>query len=829
MAKISGIYVEIRGDASQLKKELKEAREAVTNQAQGMSNALNNALSPAQLKNSINGLVRELNTLSNASKLTGKEFGLIGADLKGMSRLVGVSEKDFASLQSRMMQTSAAKAQESALRSVAKAAGLSAVEVQALGRQMNLSSASVAAVAGAGAKASSSMISLGSAASAAMAYLSVSSVMQFSRAVLDAGIAMDSLQRSFVAIAGSQYGAAEEIEFLRSEADRLGQSFFDLAPAYKNFTAAAKGTALEGEQSRKIFSAMIEASTALGISTADTEGALRALTQAMSKGKIMSEEWRGQLAERLPGAFQKLADSMGVSQGELNKLLEQGKVLTHEVLPGFGAAIHAAYGEAARTAALESGQAAVNRLSGAWTDLKVNLYDSDSAVAGINKVTEAIKTLTEWANLRSVSATFAQGAKLASEGKFDYQQFVQASFLDRQKMVDRGGTLNKFRGKVDRNAVAPAYSAIAPTASISAIDTKAAKAAANAAEKAHEKMLADGRKAAEALEKYWNDYEDSRVKAIADGVAERAKAQEKDFQLITEFADKYKAVILGETEFKKAQIQAQADAYRRAGADEVAVAQWAAAEKLKFSRDWQDGAVRALQAYTDNASNAALATESVMNTAFKGMEDMVANFVKTGKLEFADLVTSINAEIARLAFRGMAQESYDWLGGLMKTGLSMAGSYFGGGFNAGGAMGTSTGTGGGFNMGGGRVTGLHSGGIVGSESTFTREINPLLFAGAKRFHTGGIAGDEVPIIAKRGEGVFTEGQMKALGGGSNSEATALLRELVAATRAQKAQKNVFAFDKRTVANELSGSEGEQMTLTHVRRNPAAVRRMLGLG
>lgn len=58
--------------------------------------------------------------------------------------------------------------------------------------------------------------------------------------------------------------------------------------------------------------------------------------------------------------------------------------------------------------------------------------------------------------------------------------------------------------------------------------------------------------------------------------------------------------------------------------------------------------------------------------------------------------------------------------------------------------------------------GAHSGALVGSEATFMRAMNPAAFAGANRFHTGGLVGGEVPIIAKKGEGVFTEGQMSKL-------------------------------------------------------------------
>src|SRR5690606_9035953 len=72
----------------------------------------------------------------------------------------------------------------------------------------------------------------------------------------------------------------------------------------------------------------------------------------------------------------------------------------------------------------------------------------------------------------------------------------------------------------------------------------------------------------------------------------------------------------------------------------------------------------------------------------------------------------------------------------------------------------------------GRLIGLpvgvkHSGGLVGEPGP-TRLVDPAIFAGAPRFHSGGIvkglSAGEVPIIARANEGVFTPEQMKALGG-----------------------------------------------------------------
>lgn len=53
----------------------------------------------------------------------------------------------------------------------------------------------------------------------------------------------------------------------------------------------------------------------------------------------------------------------------------------------------------------------------------------------------------------------------------------------------------------------------------------------------------------------------------------------------------------------------------------------------------------------------------------------------------------------------------------------------------------------------------HTGGIAGQGTGQHRSVAPMLFAGAMRYHTGGIVGlapDEVPIIARKGEEVLTE-------------------------------------------------------------------------
>lgn len=59
---------------------------------------------------------------------------------------------------------------------------------------------------------------------------------------------------------------------------------------------------------------------------------------------------------------------------------------------------------------------------------------------------------------------------------------------------------------------------------------------------------------------------------------------------------------------------------------------------------------------------------------------------------------------------------------------------------------------------------LHAGGIAGNDNGPMRHVPASLFANAPRYHSGGIAGDEVPAILKRGEKVYPVGSNPEGGG-----------------------------------------------------------------
>jgi len=154
----------------------------------------------------------------------------------------------------------------------------------------------------------------------------------------------DGLVRSMGAISGSGSKAAQEVGYITEAASRLGLKLEDTAKAYTSWLASIKGTALEGEKGRQVFEAVAGSMARLGKSSEDTNGALLALGQMVSKGTVSMEELRGQLAERLPGALQAAADGAGITTAQLIKMVESGSVLAEDLLPGMAAQLQKLYG-----------------------------------------------------------------------------------------------------------------------------------------------------------------------------------------------------------------------------------------------------------------------------------------------------------------------------------------------------------------------------------------------------------------------------------------------------------------------------------------------------
>jgi tape measure domain-containing protein len=240
----------------------------------------------------------------------------------------------------------------------------------------------------------------------------------FTKAVFDAGVEIERLKVGVSAASQSVTAGANAIAFIRSEADRLGFNFKDRIEDFKTLSAAAMGTTMQGEGTVEMFKALTEASVSLQLTSPATSSVLLAVSQMMSKGKVTAEELRLQLAERLPGAVRIMADSMGITVRELDKLLEQGKVGI-ESLGGFAKELRKNF-QGPAVAASETLRAELNRLQTAWFDLKVALFKpfEDVVAKGVRGITEAFKELTLVMKKMPVEAQYVMEQLKAIVGVF---------------------------------------------------------------------------------------------------------------------------------------------------------------------------------------------------------------------------------------------------------------------------------------------------------------------------------------------------------------------------------------------------------------------------
>jgi hypothetical protein len=222
---------------------------------------------------------------------------------------------------------------------------------------------------------------------------------------------------------------------------------------------------------------------------------------------------------------------------------------------------------------------------------------------------------------------------------------------------------------------------------------------------------------------------------------------------------------------------------RSIGIEEAAIAKFRADEEKRAyiqmgrdSDDWTKGVRAGLkQIALDNITWGEV-TYQTSQTTYKAMSDMFSNIFMDaweGKLKKAgEYFQTFAQSIMKTFFDMLAQMAAK---ALMK-------SIFGTGDNGSGLFGLFSGLLGGLRFGGGGgggaqpmgpvagtpVVWTHTGGVPGVDSIMTSMVNRMAYAGAPKFHSG-FASDEFPAVLKRSEGVFTAGQMRALGLAINSK------------------------------------------------------------
>lgn len=162
------------------------------------------------------------------------------------------------------------------------------------------------------------------------------------------------------------------MDFVKEQANKLGLDLESSLSGYKTLTGGLRAFNMAQEDQRKIFVSVSEAATAMRLSGEDAEGVYLALSQIASKGVVSAEELRGQMGERIPGAFSLAAQAMGVTEGALGDMLKKGELMAKDFLPVFAQKLHDTFGVAAQEAS-GGATANFNRFNSALLKLRVTI------------------------------------------------------------------------------------------------------------------------------------------------------------------------------------------------------------------------------------------------------------------------------------------------------------------------------------------------------------------------------------------------------------------------------------------------------------------------
>lgn len=173
----------------------------------------------------------------------------------------------------------------------------------------------------------------------------VNKVKEMGQAFIDAQIQSQTLNRALTVIYGSAQTAGQQIDFLRGVAVRSGVALGGLSDSFVRFNAATATANIPLAQSNALFESLTRAGSTLGVSSERVTLALDAIGQMASKGVVSMEELRQQLGDSIPGALSMTAKGLGITDAELVKLVESGRLATRDFIPAFTKGLSGLQGE----------------------------------------------------------------------------------------------------------------------------------------------------------------------------------------------------------------------------------------------------------------------------------------------------------------------------------------------------------------------------------------------------------------------------------------------------------------------------------------------------
>lgn len=267
----------------------------------------------------------------------------------------------------------------------------------------------------------------------------------FLKSSIDAAVELETITKKLSNTLGPK-GAAGALSFTRGLSDELGLSFTTLAGSFSSFTAAASAANVPLDQQRELFAAVSKAAQQLGLSNDEINGSLLALQQIASKGSVQMEELRGQLGERLPIAFAAAAKGLGITQQQLIKLIETGRLSSREFFPALAKGLNELTSASAGAPTTAQN---FQKLGNAWKDLQTTF--GQNLLPGVTQGVETLQAVIEGLGRKGLADRLGFGTGGAGFLGILSNQVIDAT-VNYQRVQKQLNLTNKEADKLYSNA-----------------------------------------------------------------------------------------------------------------------------------------------------------------------------------------------------------------------------------------------------------------------------------------------------------------------------------------------------------------------------------------
>lgn len=210
------------------------------------------------------------------------------------------------------------------------------------------------------------------------------------RGIIDTGSRLQLVQKSIEGLTKS----TQDWGFVEQQAFKMGVSLETVAKGYRNFYSAANMAGFGKGDIQGMYADLLLATRSIGASTQQTEGALLALEQMISKGKVSMEELRRQLGNAIPGAFEIGAKAMKMTTAQFNDFVKTGNLASAEFVPKFIKVLKETYAggwqDIEQTVSVAQG-----RLKVAWEKFTIGFMSGEagkSFAQGLNSLAELLNS-----------------------------------------------------------------------------------------------------------------------------------------------------------------------------------------------------------------------------------------------------------------------------------------------------------------------------------------------------------------------------------------------------------------------------------------------------